>query len=132
MRLWMAGLLLIAACPALAQTRVLQHHTFHISGDADKDLRVVAYADFGRDCRAFPPPKVTLRTQPVHGVVAIRPGKSTIKFIRPDAPDCINKEYDGTAIWYTPAAGFHGTETFEVQVAYRDSVSNDTQVIEVR
>ncbi len=128
----MFGLLLIAAGPVLGQTRVPRDQTVHRSMVAGQELRVFTYASFHRDCRPSPPPVIKLQTPPAHGTVSFRPGSSTVSVLREDSSDCAGKTYDGVAVWYVPAPGFRGIDTFDYQVINETSLSHDTAVVDVR
>jgi hypothetical protein len=108
-RLILASLAFAAvAIPAWGQNIMSREQTFRRSVQAGQELRVFTYARWHTDCRPSDPPRVVLRTSPTHGTVSLRPGPSTVSFIREGMPDCTGRTYQGLGVWYVPAPGFRG------------------------
>ena len=58
------------------------------------------------------PPTISFSQKPAHGTVDIRPerfifGKGYVSGV---TKSCEGQPVDGIALWYTPAAGFHGVD----------------------
>jgi len=58
------------------------------------------------------PPVITFTQQPAHGSVDIRPSRFVFAkgYVTGTTKTCEGQNVDGIAIWYTPAAGFHGVD----------------------
>lgn len=93
---------------------------------------MITYARWHRDCSPDQPPQIMVRAAPAHGTLVIRPGPSTVSLIREGAPDCTGHVYPGTAIYYTPAPEFRGTERMEWDVMNGSTIAHDSAVVEVR
>jgi hypothetical protein len=130
----LASLALVAATvPAWGQQKVMpREQTYQRSVHADHELRVFTYARWHRDCSPLPPPKIVLRTSPAHGTASLRPGPTTVTFIRVGEPDCTGQTYQGLGVWYAPAPGYHGIDQFDWDVIDANSSSHDTVVVEVK
>jgi hypothetical protein len=64
-------------------------------------------------------PTIDFSPAPAHGKIDIRPARVFISAgSSATHRDCEGREIDGGAIWYIPAAGFHGVDTFSYTVNY--------------
>ncbi len=133
MRRILVGLALVAAIsPAWGQKVISREQTLQRSVVAGQELRVVTYARFHRDCTPLDPPKIVMRAAPAHGSVTLRPGPTTVTFVREGEPDCSGKTYQGLGVWYVPAPGYHGVDQFDWDVVDEKTSSHDTAVVQVR
>ena len=71
------------------------------------------------DCTGRGYPEVRLEGGPSHGSVSLSRGKDYSGFPQSNPISKCNVEArPSTQIWYTPAAGYLGTDAFEVLVIY--------------
>jgi hypothetical protein len=124
--------LVLVASAAWGEKVLLRDATFQRSVLAGQELRVFTYAHWHRDCSPELPPQIVLRTLPAHGTASLRPGPSTVAFIREGQPDCTGRTYQGLGVWYVPAPGFRGVDTFDWDVLDVRGTSHDTAVVEVK
>lgn len=99
-----AAFLLVCAIPAQAgSTRVK-------SGEAN---RVFVMSGFKSDCSFVGYPDLQLDKIPEKGSVSFKQGDAAqIQYSL--SGNCVGQSVDGTGIYYTPAAGQAGTDTFTV------------------
>jgi hypothetical protein len=59
-------------------------------------------------------PTLTFDPKPAHGTVDVRPDRFIMGkgYTSGNASSCDGQPVDGIAIWYIPAAGFHGVDQF--------------------
>jgi hypothetical protein len=57
-------------------------------------------------------PTISFSQKPAHGTVDVRPDRFTFGegYVSGALKACEGRQVDGIAIWYTPAAGFHGVD----------------------
>jgi len=57
-------------------------------------------------------PNITFNTKPAHGTVDIKPDRFIMGkgYNTGSLEACAGQMVDGIALWYTPAAGYHGTD----------------------
>ena len=79
-----------------------------------------------------PLPRFEVHRQPAHGVLAMRPEAATVKVLRTGAGNCSGRTYDGMAVYYTPSAGFHGTDTFDWTETAGPRPYHDTGIVLVK
>lgn len=120
------------ACWAEGANVIAHEHTFRLTATAGKPARIFTYAHFHRDCSAGPAPHTTFRTSPSHGTVEARREPSTVKTLRVGAADCSGRIYDGLGLYYTPAAGFRGTDQFDWIEDGGEHPYHDTAIVTVR
>jgi hypothetical protein len=71
-------------------------------------------------------PNISFNTKPAHGTVDIKPDRFIMGKGYNTGPTeaCAGQMVDGVALWYTPAAGFHGVDQFswtaEISAAMAD------------
>jgi len=124
--------LVAVIAPAWGQQKVIaRDQTFQRSVVAGQELRVFTYGRWHRDCTPRPPPQIVLRTAPAHGTVSLRPGPTTVTFIREGEPDCTGHTYEGLGVWYVPDPGYHGVDQFGWDVI-SDKTSHDAVVVQVK
>jgi hypothetical protein len=73
-----------------------------------------------------------MRASPAHGSISLRPGPTTVTFVREGEADCTGKTYMGLGVWYVPSPGFRGVDQFDWDVIDSSSTSHDTAIVEVR
>ena len=124
-------LTVFVSAPVAAQTVVPIEDTLHRVLAAGQEAVIRNYSSWNSDtCAPNPPPQATLRSQPQHGTVTVRPGMSTIRLIREGKPQaCLGVTIPGT---YTPSPGFRGTEEFDYTITSTNGVYHDTAVLDVR
>ena len=133
MRLMLAMTAIAAALsPAWGQRVVPRERSMHMATQAGQELHVFTYTSWHRDCSPEPPPQITLRMQPAHGSILLRPSPSTVSVIREGSPDCTGRTYPGIGVWYVPAPGFRGADQFDYNVVSLNSSSHDTVIVDVR
>jgi hypothetical protein len=128
-----ASLVLVAfAIPVCGQTNMPREHTFQRSVETGQELHVFTYTEWHRDCAPMDPPRIVLRASPAHGTASLRPGPTTVTFVREGEADCTGKTYQGLGVWYVPAAGFRGIDQFDWDVIGSGRPSHDTAIVEVK
>ena len=133
MRLMLASLALAATVASCAAPKTMpRDQTFQRSGPAGQELRIFTYAQWHKDCTPADPPRISLRTQPSHGSVSLRPDPTNATQVREGWVDCTGKTYPGIAIWYLPAADFHGVDQFDWDVIGLSTLSHDAVVVQVK
>lgn len=124
--------LVLLAGPLAAQTRVGREQTLHRTTEAGRQVRVFTYVVMDSACQPRPAPPIVLKTAPTHGTISIQPGMSEVRVIREGGADCYGRIIPGTALFYTPAAAFHGIDQFDYDVLTGQSPRHDTAIIVVR
>jgi hypothetical protein len=102
----------------------------HAATSASREVRVFTYADWRSDCSPREPPRVTIEIAPSHGTVTMRPGDSVVREFR--QTDCTGHTIPGTAVFYLPEPGFHGSDRFKLVVALRNRTQVDTVIVDVQ
>jgi hypothetical protein len=94
---------------------------------ANRTTRVHAFtvADFS-NCTVAGKPKMTISTKPQHGTITFKWEFVPAGKIR----NCTNNRTKAMSVYYTPAPGFHGTDSFTV--GYRLPDMSDYQTIGYR
>jgi len=87
-----------------------------VSTGAGKEVRVTTRTMLSETGCQGSYRQVDLGQPPTHGSVAIRPGRFVFKTDNPKFVACNGTEMDGTIVFYTPAAGFAGTDNFVIVV----------------
>ena len=122
------ALLLAGASAAAAET-------LHRATAAGQPVMIRRHVNFLSGCAGVIP-TITFTTPPAHGAVEVRPDHFFFPkgFAGSPFKDCEGREVDGGAIWYTPAAGFHGVDNFTWTVDFGRGGKNhrmDTHSAEV-
>lgn len=109
-----------------------REQTMHRSVQASTELRVFTYATWNTGCGSEALPTIEILTRPAHGKAELRPGQSTVRFVRSGEPDCTGKTFPGLSVWYVPDAGFRGTDKFDAKIIGTSKFSHDTYIIDVK
>ncbi len=81
---------------------------------AGQEVKVRNHApSFSAGCSGAPP-TLTFDPKPAHGTIDVRPDRFIMGkgYNSGNASSCDGQPIDGIAIWYIPAAGFHGVDGF--------------------
>lgn len=94
--------------------------------EAGTAVLVTHHAALDEGCGGSIPP-IQVTQAPAHGTVDVRPARFVMKGAFAGRTDCNGREVDGAAVWYTPAAGYHGSDGFALSIHhgrknYADSV----------
>jgi hypothetical protein len=134
----LVGLTLMSAVVVAGQsvaqtTKVMpREQTLDRSVQAGKELKIFTYARWNKSCEPQDPPGIEILNTPAHGKALLRPGSSTVRYIREGEPDCTGHVIPGLAVWYVPEPGFHGTDKFDYHVFGQSTISHDTVVVQVK
>lgn len=106
---------LVVAIALLAGTTVARAEETAIAKTtaAGQPVKVRNHVKIGNGC-AGAPPNISFNTKPAHGSVEIKPDRFVLGkgYGLGNAETCAGQQVDGVALWYTPAAGFHGVDQF--------------------
>jgi hypothetical protein len=99
-------LLALLAVPAVADAPTILRTT-----PAGTPVRVRRHVELSSGCVGSAP-TITFSVKPAHGTVDIRPDRFVFGkgYVSGAMKACEGQQVDGIAIWYTPAAGFHGVD----------------------
>ncbi len=80
---------------------------------AGQSVKVRNHVKLNAGC-AGTTPNISFNTKPAHGTVDIKPDRFIMGKGYNTGPTeaCAGQMVDGVALWYTPAAGFHGVDQF--------------------
>jgi len=127
-----ASLLSVTASRAQEAPVIPHEQTFRKTTAAGTEVRLFTYVHFAQDCTPGPLPRFQVHRQPTHGALTMRPEPMTVKVLRTGAGDCAGRTYDGMAVYYTPSAGFHGTDTFDWTETAGPHPYHDTGIVAVK
>lgn len=99
---------LIVACPASFAGDVTRV-------EADTTTRVFVMAGFNPDCTFKSFPEIRVSAAPTKGQLSFKPGEPTTVHYS-SSGNCVGTHIQGTGIYYTPAPGQSGQDTFTVTV----------------
>jgi hypothetical protein len=122
-----AALAILVLCPAQAQH-------FSRSVPAGKTSTVFIYRPFVRSTCDAASAVATLAVKPQNGRVSHFLKPSTIPVFDRFAHNptgCAPKPTTGFAVTYTPNAGFHGVDTFSLDVDFKDVGRRETDTFEI-
>jgi hypothetical protein len=123
---------LIASSRAQTEKYMKREQTLQRSVQSGKELRIFTYSRWNNECEGQDPPGVEILNSPAHGTASLRPGTSTVKYIREGTRDCTGHVFPGLGVWYVSEPGFHGTDKFDYNIIDQNVVSHDTVVIQVK
>lgn len=108
------GVCLLAAMPILAQAE-----TFSRTVPSGRTTQVKIYRTWNPSDCSSAPGIVKVVAKPQHGKLASGSVSSTIPMNRLSGRNqCLGKPIVGFAVNYTPAPGYHGPDTFAIDVIY--------------
>jgi hypothetical protein len=131
MKTMTAGFLMFATLAAPASATMFEH-TYQRHAAPGHEIRINVYMQHGRDCSPMRNPTIDVDTKPSHGMVSIRDYAGISSAPRIGAIDCTGKPLTGLAVYYTPDAGFTGTDQFDYSVAFSNGGLHDAAVVTVR
>jgi hypothetical protein len=108
-RYFAAGLLLALSFTGLAWAETAP--AINLTTAAGKPVKLRNHVKLDNSCTGSQP-DISFSQNPAHGTVDIRPDRFVFGkgYVSGELKACEGKQVDGVAIWYTPAAGFHGTD----------------------
>ena len=115
------GLVLAAALFSCAGTAMAQDAAeVQIVTQAGKPVIVRRHVDLAPGCDAAMP-QIAITQPPMHGTAEVKPNRFVLSeaFLGARTKECGGREVDGAAIWYTPAAGYHGADAIAWTTTYR-------------
>jgi hypothetical protein len=140
-KLFVFGIFVVAAAlgasravPAQAQ-KIPANRTLHKTVRAGAELRVATYTQHTPDCRSGRNPQISVTGQPGHGTLDIRPDTVVMRESRTGTAAslaCIGSTLTGLGVFYTPAAGFSGTDQFDYYIISNDNTAHDMIVVTVQ
>ncbi|MDQ0472848.1 hypothetical protein [Labrys wisconsinensis] len=92
--------------------------TFHVHAAPGETVEVSNEAAWDKSCQGAGAPTYTFTAKPAHGAISTRPQTKVIKTCEAGHCACLGHEVLGSAIYYTPAAGFRGSDTFSFTSAF--------------
>jgi len=130
-RVWISlGLAGLLAAATSAQAADITRTT-----DAGKPVMVTRHVTLDAGCGGTIP-QIDVSQPPAHGTVDVRPQRFVLTGAFAGRTDCVGREVDGGAVWYTPAAGFHGSDSFVSTTRYagarRSTTTTDNVQITVK
>lgn len=110
-----------------------QSRQFLRSTAPGRDVLVQHYGQWDQHCTPSGLPSVSVVTNPSHGSVSVRTGTEVVSNPpRVGATDCRGKTMPASLVWYTPAAGFKGRDSFVYEVHLPHGTLHDTAIVDVR
>lgn len=126
------AILLIAFALLVAPVRAANapDHTIARTTDAGREVRISTYVQFSGQCTSTGDPRIEVKGKPAHGSVTLR--STSIVVTRSSSGDCLGYTLPGLAVWYTPEAGFQGSDRFDYDVYYTKSSVHEAATVEVQ
>ena len=112
-QLLLAGVLLGAAAPALAQDAILERQA---KGQAGRDIRIAVFASIKPDCTAGQLPSVRLKQPPANGTVTVKQGRMRTTNFK----QCLAVEVPAFIAFYRSTPGFSGQDSVLIEVVSAD------------
>lgn len=109
---------LFVASAASAEEVHRAHHNANVS--AGREGRLGYYASPDAKCGAGMRPQIEIVERPNYGTLSVRPDRLTAyaSTVPPRANGCRGKFVDAIAVYYKPAAGFHGSDRLTLRVRF--------------
>jgi hypothetical protein len=118
-----AGLcLLLSACVDTPSGTTLKPTIIVRGVDSSTRQVVDNYYSVEPDCSNPGYPEIKVLRLPGHGTIAVENGEAYPNFSKDNVRyDCNKKKVATTQVMYESVAGFHGTDSFTIQVRYSNS-----------
>jgi hypothetical protein len=104
--------------------------TFNRTTDAGRAVRISGYVQYSVKCTSTGDPHVEVAAKPAHGTVTIR--SASIVVTRSRSGNCLGYSLPGVEVWYTPEAGFQGSDRFDYDVYYTKGSVHEAAAVEVQ
>jgi hypothetical protein len=114
--------LLISACADTPSDRTLKPTSIVRGVDSSTRQVIDSFYSVEPDCSNPGYPEVKVLRSPGHGAVAVENGESYPNFSKDNVRyDCNKKKVASSQVMYESVAGFHGKDTFTIQVRFANS-----------
>jgi hypothetical protein len=118
----------LLAAPVLAENA--PDDTFVRTTDAGHEVRISAYVQYSNNCTSAGDPHIEVKGKPAHGSVTVR--SASIVVTRSRSGNCLGYTLPGLEVWYTPEAGFQGSDRFDYDVYYTKNMVHEAATVAVQ